>query len=90
MKDKERELERIFKALANRRRLSILSFLRKKKQANVGEIAGAIKLSFKSTSKHLNILISCGILDKEQNNLYVSYSFLSEPDEMVRKILAIL
>jgi DNA-binding transcriptional ArsR family regulator len=71
---KERELERVFKALANKRRLAILLFIRKRKQANVGEVAEAIKLSFKSTSKHLSILASAGLLDRDQKSLYSFYS----------------
>ena len=87
---KEKELEKIFKALANRRRLAIIFFIRKKKQANVGEIAEAIKLSFKSTSRHLSVLISSGILDKEQSSLYFFYSFSTNQSEMVRKILSLI
>jgi DNA-binding transcriptional ArsR family regulator len=87
---KEKELEKIFKALANRRRLAILTFLKKKKQANVGEIAEEIKLSFKSTSRHLNVLASSGILDKEQSSLYSVYSFSTEQNETLRKILNVI
>ena len=39
----------------------------------VGEIAGEIKLSFKATSKHLNILYLAGLVDKEQQSLSVQY-----------------
>jgi len=87
---KEKELEKVFKSLANRRRLAILAFLKKKKQANVGEIAGEIKLSFKSTSRHLGVLASSGILDKEQSSLYSIYSFSNEPNETLKKILNLL
>ena len=87
---KEKELERIFKALANKRRLAIVSFIKKKKRANVGEIAEGIKLSFRSTSRHLNLLASSRILEKEQNNLYVVYYFSGEQDEILKKVLATL
>ena len=87
---KEKELERMFKALANRRRLAILSFLKKKKQANVGEISEVIKLSFKSTSRHLGVLASAGILDKEQNSLYVNYSLSDTESDVLKKTLEIL
>ena len=87
---KEKELERVFKALANKRRLSILTFLKKKKQANVGEIAEVIKLSFKSTSRHLGVLASSGILDREQSSLYSIYSFSTEQSEVLRKILNVI
>ena len=84
---KERELERMFKALGNRRRLLILSFSKKQKRANVGEISEAIKLSFKSTSRHLGVLASAGILDKEQNSLYVNYSLSDTESDVLKKIL---
>ena len=70
---KEKELERILKALANKRRLAILSFLRKKKEANVGEIAVTIHLSIKSTSRHLAVLSGVDILDREQRSSEVFY-----------------
>ena len=84
---KEKELERMFKALGNRRRLLILSFLKKKKRANVGEISEVIKLSFKSTSRHLGVLASAEILDKEQNSLYVNYSLSDTESDVLKKIL---
>lgn len=68
-----KEYERILKALANRRRLSIITFLKKRREATVGEIAEHIKLSFTSTSKHLNTLARTDILDKRQQGLEVYY-----------------
>lgn len=68
-----KEYERILKALANRRRLAIVAFLKKKHEATVGEIAEHITLSFTSTSKHLNILARADILDKRQQGLEVYY-----------------
>ncbi len=70
---KEKELERILKALANKRRLAIISLLRKKKEANVGEIAEVIRLSMKSTSRHLSVLSLADILDREQRSSEVFY-----------------
>ena len=69
----EKELEKVLKALANRRRLAILKYLKGRHQASVGEIAGAIKLSFRATSKHLAILSAVDILDKEQHGLQIYY-----------------
>ncbi|MEX2033475.1 MAG: metalloregulator ArsR/SmtB family transcription factor [Candidatus Colwellbacteria bacterium] len=68
-----REMERVLKALANKRRLAIVKYLKKHREASVGELAGAIKLSFKSTSRHLNILTAADILDKDQRSLQVFY-----------------
>jgi len=68
-----KDLERILKALANKRRLAIVRFLRKEKEATVGDIAETIKLSFKATSKHLGVLASADIVDKEQRSLQMWY-----------------
>jgi len=70
---KEREIERILKALANRRRLAIIKFLKKKGEKMVGDIAEEIKLSFKATSKHLGILYAANIVEKEQRSLQMFY-----------------
>ncbi|MBI3627466.1 MAG: helix-turn-helix transcriptional regulator [Candidatus Sungbacteria bacterium] len=60
-----KDFERVLKALANRRRLSIVKYLKKEKEASVSEIAGKIGISLKATSKHLGILSAADIVDKE-------------------------
>ena len=85
---KEKELEKIFKALANRRRLSIISLLKNEKDLSVGNIAEKIKLSFKSTSKHLSILASVDIIEKEQKSSQVFYKISPNLNESIRKILS--
>jgi DNA-binding transcriptional ArsR family regulator len=81
-----KKLERTLKALANKRRLEILKYLKKEKEAHVGDIADKINLSFKSTSKHLSILFSVDIIEKEQRNLHVFYC-ISENLEPVAKYM---
>lgn len=83
---KEKELERILKALANRRRLAIIAHLRKAKEATVGDIAEHIKLSFKATSKHLGILSSADIVDKEQRSLQMWYRLSTTSHPIVKYI----
>lgn len=65
-----KDYEKILKALANRRRLQIIKYLKDKKLATVTNIAEHLKLSFKSTSKHLAILFGAGIVDKEQKKSF--------------------
>ena len=84
----EAELERHLKSLGNRRRLSIINFLRKRKEANVGEIAEAIKLSFTSTSKHLIILERVGFVEKEQKSLNMYYRLSSDAPRILTSVLA--
>ena len=87
---KDKELETKLKALANRRRISVVRFIKNKKEASVGDIASEIKLSFKSTSRHLAVLFSAGILEKEQRSLQVFYRLATDIPEPVRRIITTL
>ncbi|MEK7614506.1 MAG: metalloregulator ArsR/SmtB family transcription factor [Patescibacteria group bacterium] len=87
---KDKELEKSLKALANRRRLSIIRFIKNKKEVSVGDISSEIKLSFKSTSRHLSVLFSAGILEREQRSLQVFYRLADDIIEPVRRIIAVL
>jgi DNA-binding transcriptional ArsR family regulator len=86
----EKELEKILKALANKRRILILKFIKKSGRAPVGEISGAIKLSFKATSKHLMILSNADILEKEQISLAMYYFLPKDNHQIVSKLLSII
>jgi DNA-binding transcriptional ArsR family regulator len=70
---KEKDLEKILKALANRRRIVILRHLKHIHEDRVGGVAGKLRLSLPATSRHLNILERAGILEKEQRGLEVFY-----------------
>ncbi len=86
----ERELERQLKALANRRRLLILKYLKEHREAAVRDIANAINLSFKATSKHLTILTVIDILEKEQRSSQVFYGIAHIQFPAVRHIISLL
>ncbi|HLC99836.1 hypothetical protein A2841_00085 [Candidatus Kaiserbacteria bacterium RIFCSPHIGHO2_01_FULL_48_10] len=85
-----KELEKQLKALANKRRLAILKLLKSKQRLSVGDISDAIKLSFKATSKHLLILYSAGLLEKEQVNLTVLYRLSGDLPSGIRHVVSIL
>lgn len=85
-----RELERALKALANRRRLAILAYLKAEREAPVGEIAGAIRLSFKSTSKHLAVLFAADLVDRDQRELQMFYHLAAPPPLAARSIISLL
>ena len=87
---KEKELERILKALANRRRLAITAFLKKRREASVGEVAENLMLSIKATSKHLNLMSATDILDKEQRSTQVYYSISSNCPKPAKLIINLL
>ena len=84
VEESERRLEKVLKALANARRLAILRYIKKRKEATVGTIAEGMKLSVKATSKHLGILMGAHILKKEQRNIFVYY-MLAEIDKAPTK-----
>ena len=84
------ELEKQLKALANRRRLAILKYLRDKSEASVTEIAEEINLSFKSTSKHLGVLAARDIVDKDQRSLQMFYRLADKQNSAVKHILSLL
>ena len=87
---REKELERALKAFANRRRLAIISYLKKTPEASVGEIASEINLSLKATSKHLKILDAVDIVEKEQRSLQIYYRLSKEQTPVAKIILTFL
>lgn len=84
------KLEKILKALANRRRLAILKYLKKRKEASVGEIAGIIKLSLKATSKHLIVLSAADLVEREQRSLLMFYRLSAKQPPAARLIISLL
>ena len=85
-----KELEKIIKALANRRRLAVLRYLKKNKEATVGEIAEEINLSFRATSKHLTILATADIVEKEHRGLEMWYSLAVHQRPAAKYIISLL
>jgi len=85
-----KDIEKQMKALANARRLSIIKYLKKTREASVGDIAEEIKLSFKATSKHLGILYAAGVLEKDQRSLAIYYSLAKVQRPVTKQVLAVL
>jgi DNA-binding transcriptional ArsR family regulator len=85
-----KELEKIFKIYASKRRLDIINLLIKKKTASLNEIAREIKLSIKSTSKHLRILYSVGLLEREYKGLEIQYKLADVKDKFIKNILNLI
>jgi len=86
MKNNIKEVERVLKALANRRRLAIVKYLKKEKEATVGDIAETIKISFTATSKHLGVLSAADIVEKEQRSLTMWYRISPERHHIAKYI----
>lgn len=85
-----KDLEKILKAFANRRRLTILKYLKSVKEVSVGEIAGEIHLSFRATSKHLGILAAADIVEKDQRSLQVFYRISKNLPFSARHLISLL
>ncbi|MDP1729489.1 MAG: metalloregulator ArsR/SmtB family transcription factor [archaeon] len=85
-----KQYEKILKALANKRRLEIIKYLKDKKEATVGDIVEHIKLSFKATSKHLAVLYGADILEKEQRSSSCFYSVASKLSTIAKSVVSTL
>ena|SRR3989344_6846854 len=81
-------MERILKALANRRCLAIVQLLNRRKQLPVGDVAESIQLSFKATSKHLSVLSKADLVEWEQRSLNYYYRLKSGLPAVVRQVLS--
>ena len=81
-----KELEKILKALANRRRLMIVQYLNKAGEAKVGNVAEKIKLSFAATSRHMMVLYSANIVEKEQRSLEMWYRLSPDMHKVAKYI----
>jgi len=85
-----KELEKLLKAFANRRRLAIIKYLKSHKEASVSEVAYEISLSFKATSKHLLVLLAVDIVEREQRNVQMFYQLANPQKSIVRQIIGVL
>ena len=90
MRERELELERVLKALANKRRLAIIRVIKNEKNPTVAHIASKIKLSFRATSKHLLILAAANIVEKNQHGLLVYNRLADNLPPVVRSTIVAL
>ena len=78
---------KIFKALGNEGRLRILKMLFRGEEYTVSEIASEIKISLKSTSKHLISLCNMGFLESTGKMGRVYYKIDLSEFPKIREIL---
>lgn len=84
------QLEKVFKALANRRRLFIVRYLKMNEEATVTDLAHELRLSLRATSRHLVKLAACDILEREQRRLEGYYRLSRRPNEEIEKIISVI
>lgn len=80
--------ERLLKALANRRRLHILSVLRTRGGTTVGGLAEELNIPMKTTSKHLAILLLVDLVDRKQTGSSAQYTLLEPLHPYTKTVLA--
>lgn len=85
-----KKLEKLIKSVANRRRLAIISFLKKEGEASVGDIAKHLQLSFKSTSKHIAVLFAADLLEREQRSSEMFYGFAPRQHVLIERLHTLL
>ena len=84
-----RQLEKIVKGFANHRRIQILELLKKEPELSVSEIAGKLKINFKTASEHIRRLTIAGLVLKRSDGISIRHK-LTERGERVLKFLRIL
>ena len=82
-----RELTRCLKAVANERRLMILRELSRREPLTVNMIAKRIGLSLKATSKHIQRLADCEMIERAQKSLSV-WCKINRSHPILRSILS--
>ncbi|MFH1038319.1 MAG: hypothetical protein V1789_06605 [PVC group bacterium] len=85
-----KKLEEIFKGVSCHRRIRIIKLLFPDREINVGEIAGRIKLSIRSTSKHLIQLEKVGFLTSRQSGFFRIYRINPASDDIVNKVILLV
>ncbi|MEI8349417.1 MAG: metalloregulator ArsR/SmtB family transcription factor [Candidatus Omnitrophota bacterium] len=78
---------KLFKVLANPRRLRIMEILLGRERLSVSTISHQIDLSFKSTSRHLSLLETAGLIERKQEGLFAFYSIRKDLKTPFRKLL---
>lgn len=85
-----RTLEKQMKALAGRKRLLILAYLKKHKVATVSDLARELKSEIFAISQHLRILRTLDIVHDNRLGRSVAYRLAKQQEEPVKKVLSML
>jgi DNA-binding MarR family transcriptional regulator len=73
-KKKPRELERTMRGVSNHRRIQILAYLAKHKDATMEQLSEALDCNFKTISGHTQKLVHAGLIEKKYLGLSVLHS----------------
>jgi len=78
---------KLFKVLGNQKRLNIIKLLLRKEKLSVEVISKKIRSSYKSTSKHLLILESAGLVKRTQDKWWGFYGINRNKMADIRNII---
>ena len=88
--DNIRTIEKQMKALAGRKRLLILAYLKRHKFATVSDLARELKSKVFAISQHLRVLRTLEIVRDNRLGRSVAYRLSKEQEEPVKKVLSML
>ena len=83
-KKRHRELERIFKGVANHRRVEVMDFLERQPEQSVSEIAERLSIDFRTTSEHLRKLAIAGIVMKRYEGSTVRHALTNRGKSILK------
>jgi len=72
------KLEKITKGFSNHRRIEIMSLLKDKSELSVFDIAGELKINFKTASEHLRRLTIAGLIMKRHDGSSVRHKLTEQ------------
>lgn len=87
---KIKKLEMIYKCVSCHRRIRIIKLLFPDREINVGEIAGEIGLSVRSTSKHILQMENGGFLVSRHPGVYKICKLNPDAPEIVSEIIRLI
>lgn len=79
-------LERVFKGVANRKRIAILEIIDKNPDYNLDEIAKSLKTNYQTTAEHVRRIRAAGLINDHYKGRSKSY----ELSPFGKKILKII
>jgi ArsR family transcriptional regulator len=85
-----RDLEAIFKALAEETRLKILSLLFRHGPVCVCEVEGLLGITQSKASRHLRYMANAGVLEAERDGVTVNYGLPARPSPELAAVLILL
>jgi len=84
MSTKSKKLQRIFKGVANHRRIDILFLIKKSPEITLHEIAEKLNCNFKTISEHTKKLVTAGLVDKKYSGSCVTHKLSPYGKKMIK------